>query len=204
MFVCVQDINDIIAKVIKKRKIKKPLVVIGSVGGEDTKQQLQQGHELFMFKQQHLRAVAWIEEKEAFLNNDDVGDSICSVEALLRKHKGFVSTTEKQAVVIEELERKREDLMKDNQHDTDAISNMMKTSKIRMEAVKEKSEQRQRKLEDSKDLHSFLRKVFDIKSWVKEKFQAALAGESLKLWTVTEEMIVIGDAKMTNYCLGET
>ena len=141
---------------------------------EDTKQQLQQGHELFMFKQQHLRAVAWIEEKEAFLNNDDVGDSISSVEALLRKHQGFVSTTEKQAVVIEELERKGEDLMKDNQHDTDAISNMMKTSKIRMEAVKEKSEQRQRKLEDSKDLHSFLRKVFDIKSWVKEKVQVAL------------------------------
>ena len=83
-FVCV------IAKVIKKRKIKKPLVVIGSDGGEDTKQQLQQGHELFMFKQQHLRAVAWIGEKEAFLNNDDVGDSISSVEALLKKHQGFV------------------------------------------------------------------------------------------------------------------
>ena len=27
--------------------------------------------------------------------------------------------------------------------------------------------------------------------------------QSLKLWTVTQEMIVIGDAKMTNCCLGE-
>ena len=141
---------------------------------EDTKQQLQQGHELFMFKQQHLRAVAWIEEKEAFLNNDDVGDSISAVEALLRKHQGFASTTEKQAVVIEELEKKGGDLMKDNQHDTDAISNMMNTSRMRMEGVKEKSEQRLKKLQDSKDLHSFLRKVFDIKSWVKEKVQVAL------------------------------
>ena len=141
---------------------------------EDTKQQLQQGHELFMFKQQHLRAVAWIEEKEAFLNNDDVGDSISAVETLLRKHQGFASTTEKQAVVIEELEKKGGDLMKDNQHDTDAISNMMNTSRMRMEGVKEKSEQRLKKLQDSKDLHSFLRKVFDIKSWVKEKVQVAL------------------------------
>ena len=33
-FVCVKDINDIIAKVIKKRKIKEPLVVIGSDGGQ--------------------------------------------------------------------------------------------------------------------------------------------------------------------------
>ena len=33
-FVCIKDINDIIAKVIKKRKIKKPLVVIGSDGGQ--------------------------------------------------------------------------------------------------------------------------------------------------------------------------
>ena len=141
---------------------------------EDTKQQLQRGHELFMFKQQHIRAVAWIEEKEAFLNNDDVGDSISAVEALLRKHEGFVTTTEKQAVVIEDLEKKGEDLLKSNHHDDDLISNMMKTARGRMEAVKEKSEQRLKKLEDSKDLHLFLRKVFDIKSWVKEKVQVAL------------------------------
>ena len=33
-FVCLKDINDIIAKVIKKRKIKEPLVIIGSDGGQ--------------------------------------------------------------------------------------------------------------------------------------------------------------------------
>ena len=54
---------------------------------EATEQQLVQGHQLFIFKQANLRTVSWIEEKEAFLNNDDLGDSIAAVEALLRKCK---------------------------------------------------------------------------------------------------------------------
>ena len=127
-----------------------------------------------MFKQQHIRAIAWIEEKEAFLNNDDVGDSISTVEILLRKHEGFISTTEKQAVVIEELENKGKMLVERNHYDSDLISNMMKSARVRMDSVKEKSDQRLTKLEDSKDLHLFLRKVYDIKSWVKEKIQVAL------------------------------
>ena len=54
---------------------------------EATEQQLVQGHQLFIFKQANLRTVSWIEEKEAFLNNDDLGDSIAAVEALLRKRE---------------------------------------------------------------------------------------------------------------------
>ena len=116
-----------------------------------------------MYKQQHIRAVAWIEEKEAFLNNDDVGDSISTVEVLLRKHEGFISTTEKQSSVIRELEQKGEQLVEKNHYDADLITNMMKSARVRMDAVKEKSDQRLRKLEESKDLHLFLRKVYDIK-----------------------------------------
>ena len=127
-----------------------------------------------MYKQQHIRAVAWIEEKEAFLNNDDVGDSISTVEALRRKHEGFITTTDKQSTVIQDLEQKGKQLVEKNHYDADLITNMMKSARVRMDSVKEKSEQRLHKLEESKDLHLFLRKVYDIKSWVKEKIQVAL------------------------------
>ena len=66
---------------------------------ERTRVLLLQGNELHSFRQQHLRALAWLEEKEAFLNNDDLGDSLAAVEALVRKHQGFVTTLEKQAKV---------------------------------------------------------------------------------------------------------
>ena len=52
------------------------------------------------FRQQHLRALSWLEEKEAVLNNDDLGDSLAAVEALIRKHEGFTTTLEQQAKVI--------------------------------------------------------------------------------------------------------
>ena len=141
---------------------------------EDTKQQLQQGHELFMFKEQHSRVISWIEEREAFLNNDDVGDSMSAVEALMRKHEGFVTTTDKQADVIADLEKKGEELLRNENYDADTITPMIKTSKSRLETIRDKSDQRLKKLLDSKDLHLFLRKVFDLKSWVKEKIQVAL------------------------------
>ena len=141
---------------------------------EDTKQQLQEGHEMFMFRQQHQRAIAWIEEKEAFLNNEDVGDSMSAVEALLRKHEGFVSTTDKQSIVVADLENKGDTLLKAEKYDSETINNMVRSTKTRMDSIKDKSDQRLQKLQDSKDLHLFLRKVFDLKSWVKEKIQVAL------------------------------
>jgi spectrin beta len=66
---------------------------------ERTRVLLLQGNELHSFRQQNLRALAWLEEKEAFLNNEDLGDSLAGVENLVRKHQGFVTTLEKQAKV---------------------------------------------------------------------------------------------------------
>ena len=37
--------------------------------------------QLIIFRHANLRAVAKIEEKEAFLNNDDLGDSTAAVES---------------------------------------------------------------------------------------------------------------------------
>merc|ERR1711892_485679 len=162
--------DDIAAEIEKTSEIRENV----EQSWEATKHQLQQGHQLFIFKQHHIRTMGWIEEKEAFLNNDDLGDSISAVEALTRKHNGFVKTMEKQGVVIDELEKKGDDLTKNNHFDADIILSMVKSARSRMELVREKCVLRLKKLEDSRCLYQFLRKVYDIKSWVKEKTQVAL------------------------------
>ena len=141
---------------------------------EATEMQLVQCHQLFIFKQANQRTVTWIKEKEAFLNNNDLGDSIAAVEALVRKHDGFVKTMEKQAIIVEELDKKGEELINNDHFDAVKIKEMVEAAKSRMEAVREKCVQRLRKLEESRQLYQFLRKVYDIKSWVKEKTQVAL------------------------------
>merc|ERR1711892_192516 len=162
--------DDIAAEIEKTSEIRENV----EQSWEATKHQLQQGHQLFIFKQHHIRTMGWIEEKEAFLNNDDLGDSISAVEALTRKHNGFVKTMEKQGVVIDELEKKGEDLTKNDHFDADIIISMVKSARSRMELVRDKCSKRLKKLEDSRHLYQFLRKVYDIKSWVKEKTQVAL------------------------------
>ena len=66
---------------------------------ERTRVLLLQGNQLHSFRQQNVRVLAWLEEKEAFLNNEDLGESLAAVENLVRKHQGFVSTLENQAKV---------------------------------------------------------------------------------------------------------
>merc|ERR1712058_6175 len=104
------------------------------------------------------------------------------------KHEAFVSTTEKQSSIIEDMENKGEELMKKNSMDSDIITSMVKNARNRMDAVKEKSEMRMQKLLDSKDLHLFLRKVFDVKTWVKEKIQVALDESYLDFYNLQNKI----------------
>merc|ERR1719300_1072890 len=80
------------------------------------------------------------------------------------------------------------ELMKNNSMDSDIISSIMKNARNRMESVKEKSEIRMQKLLDSKDLHLFLRKVFDVKTWGKEKVQVALDESYLDFYNLQNKI----------------
>ena len=104
--------------------------------------------------------MSWLEEKEAFLNYDDLRDSLNSVEALIRKHEGFIKIMEKQGVCIKEIENSGANLIQDNHYEADEIQELMETpAKQRMIVTKDRCETKKEKLEDSRRLYQFLRKV---------------------------------------------
>lgn len=83
---------------------------------------------------------------------------------------------EKQGVCINELKNSGAKLFQDNHYEADEIQELMETpAKQRMIVTKDRCEMRKEKLEDSRRLYQFLRKVYDIKLWSKEKTQMALA-----------------------------
>ena len=82
--------------------------------------------------------MGWIEEKEAFFNNDDLGDSVAAVEALIIRHDGFVMTLEKQAIIIDELEKKGDDMVSKNHSNADVIRDMLNSVRAQMDFVREK------------------------------------------------------------------
>lgn len=50
---------------------------------------LRDAHQLQLFKAQTEQVETWLSNKEAFLNNDDIGDSYNAVEKLIKKHEAF-------------------------------------------------------------------------------------------------------------------
>lgn len=59
----------------------------------------------------------WLAGKEAFLSNDDLGDSMDTVDNLIKKHNGFETALAAQSDKIEKLQQAADVLLaKDTEH----------------------------------------------------------------------------------------
>ncbi|XP_034253991.1 spectrin beta chain, non-erythrocytic 1 isoform X5 [Thrips palmi] len=140
---------------------------------EDRKQRLTQAHQLQLFREQTDQAHSWLAGKEAFLNNDDVGDSLSSVEALLRKHEDFEKTLVAQLGRVEELEKFAIEILSDHHYDSNAITQKLKSVVSRRDRLKEATAARRKRLQESRQLHQFLRNMYEVEAWLTQKHQVA-------------------------------
>ena len=72
-----------------------------------------------------FQAEATLAKHEAFLNNDDLGDSLAGVQMLVRKHEAFEKTMAAQGSRIEELERYAAELLSSQHYDTVGIQKQL-------------------------------------------------------------------------------
>lgn len=134
---------------------------------------LSQAHQLQVFLEMCEQANSWLASKEAFLNNDDLGDSMASVEVLIKKHESFEKTFEAQGNKIEELDSFGKKLLKGDHYDSDGISKRLKVVTEKRDSLKEAAYQRRLKLQESKSLQQFLRNIYEVEGWISEKLQVA-------------------------------
>ncbi|XP_045137790.1 spectrin beta chain, non-erythrocytic 1-like isoform X9 [Portunus trituberculatus] len=134
---------------------------------------LKQAHQMQVFLEMTEQAKSWLASKEAFLNNDDVGDSLASVEELIKKHEGFEKTFEAQGNKIEQLEAFAKDLLNNDHYDSEGIRRRLKVVLEKRDVLKEKATLRAKKLQESKSLQQFLRNVYEVEGWISEKLQVA-------------------------------
>ncbi|XP_059148013.1 spectrin beta chain, non-erythrocytic 2-like isoform X3 [Physella acuta] len=135
---------------------------------------LTQCHNLQIFKETAEQAEAWIGTKEAFLANEDVGNTLYSVESLIKKQENFEKTTRAQEDRVEELKQFASDLCADQHYATDEINARCQQVLNRRKRMWESSEARKKKLIDSRNYQLFLRNLYDVASWINEKLQVAL------------------------------
>ena len=139
---------------------------------DERKHFLTQSLQLQMFNELLKQSEDWLSSKEAFLNNEDLGESLAGVESLIRKHDNFEKTLLTQQR-IGELSKFADDLVQNSHFDSDNILAKCRAIVTRKDRLLELSKQRKNKLNDSKLFHKFLKIVNEILGWLNEKVKVA-------------------------------
>ncbi|KAM3918253.1 spectrin beta chain, non-erythrocytic 5 [Leptodactylus fuscus] len=135
---------------------------------------LRQARDLQTFFSIVDQSESWLNNKEAFLTNEDLGDSVTSVESLQNKHEKFQKTLDAQMGKIDEMEAFAKQLL-DNQHyDSENIAGKCQAVLERKKKLLSLSEARRKKLEESRQLQKFLKSSYEVGVWMLEKSSIAM------------------------------
>lgn len=129
--------------------------------------------DLQLFYRDTEQAEAWMAKQEAFLANDDLGDSLDSVEALIKKHEDFDKSLAAQEDKIRALDEFAGKLIEGEHYAAEDVAQRKHMLLERRSVLLEKSSVRRQKLEDAYKLQQFERDCDETKGWVNEKLKFA-------------------------------
>uniref|UniRef100_A0A672M0G0 Spectrin alpha chain, non-erythrocytic 1-like n=1 Tax=Sinocyclocheilus grahami TaxID=75366 RepID=A0A672M0G0_SINGR len=134
---------------------------------------LDQCLELQLFNRDCEQAENWMAAREAFLASDDKGDSLDSVEALIKKHEDFDKAINVQEEKIAALQSFADQLISADHYAKPEIFNRRNEVLDRWRRLKAQMIEKRSKLGESQTLQQFSRDVDEIEAWISEKLQTA-------------------------------
>ncbi|XP_041430679.1 spectrin alpha chain, non-erythrocytic 1 isoform X5 [Xenopus laevis] len=137
------------------------------------RQQYEQCMDLQLFYRDTEQVDNWMSKQEAFLLNEDLGDSLDSVEALLKKHEDFEKSLSAQEEKITALDEFATKLIQNNHYAKEDVATRRDALLSRRNALHERALYRRTQLADSFHLQQFLRDSDELKSWINEKMKTA-------------------------------
>jgi spectrin alpha len=129
--------------------------------------------DLQLFYRDTEQADAWMAKQEAFLANDDLGDSLDGVEALIKKHEDFEKSLAAQEEKIKLLDEFATKLIENEHYAADEVAARRDALLQRRNGLYEKATRRRAALEESYKLQTFERDYDETKIWINEKLKAA-------------------------------
>jgi len=129
--------------------------------------------DLQLFYRDTEQADTWMAKQESFLSNEDLGDSLDSVEALIKKHEDFEKSLAAQEEKIKALDEFASKLIEGQHYAAEDVDQRRALLLDRRGALLEKSSQRRALLEDSFRLQQFERDCDETKGWINEKLKFA-------------------------------
>lgn len=89
---------------------------------------------------------------------------MAGVQMLVRKHEAFEKTMVAQGSRFEELERFAAELLANQHYNASGIQKQLDEALGRRDRVREASHQRRKRLEESRELHIFLRNIHEVRN----------------------------------------
>ncbi|XP_052259701.1 spectrin alpha chain-like isoform X3 [Dreissena polymorpha] len=129
--------------------------------------------DLQLFLRDTEQADAWMTKQEAFLANEDLGDSLDSVEALFKKHDDFEMSLAAQEEKIKALDEFATKLIENEHYAADDVAARRDQLLRRRDSLYDASQLRRHLLEESYKFQTFQRDCDETKSWINEKLKTA-------------------------------
>jgi spectrin alpha len=129
--------------------------------------------DLQLFYRDTEQADAWMGKQESFLDSQDLGDSLDSVQNLQKKQEDFDKSLAAQEEKIKALDEFATKLIEGKHYAADAVAKARAFLLERRSALLDKSEQRNILLQDSFNYHQFDRDCDETKGWINEKLKVA-------------------------------
>lgn len=133
---------------------------------------LREANELQQFESHADQIEIWLANKEAFLNNDDIGDSYITVETLIKKHEAFEKLL--QSDNIHQFEQFARKILDKNPTKANTVQSRLNSVLERKQKLLLQSEVRKQKLVESFQLQRLLRNLYEVERWLNQKMQVAL------------------------------
>ncbi|CAD6193236.1 unnamed protein product [Caenorhabditis auriculariae] len=130
---------------------------------------LKQQLDLQLFNREAERIDAATKGHEAFLDFGDLGDSVESVENLLKRHRDLEAKLDAQEARLDAFTRNADDMIKVKHADSAYIDQRRKDVIARRLAVRAAAGERRRRLEASLEYQEMRREAEEMISWMNEK-----------------------------------
>ncbi|EYB99527.1 hypothetical protein Y032_0122g1099 [Ancylostoma ceylanicum] len=129
--------------------------------------------DLQLFYRDTEQAETWMNKQEAFLANQDLGDSLDAVESLIKKHQDFEKSLAAQEEKINALDEFATKLIQGQHYAADDVSRRRQALLDRRRRLMDRAADRARQLHENYKKQTFNRDCDEMESWIKEKLKTA-------------------------------
>nr|XP_004671146.2 spectrin alpha chain, erythrocytic 1 isoform X2 [Jaculus jaculus] len=135
--------------------------------------QYQQCLDFHLFYRDSEQVDSWMSRQEAFLENEDLGNSLGGVQALLQKHDDFEEAFTAQEEKIITLDETATKLIDNDHYDSENIAAIRDGLLARRDALRDRAATRRKLLVDSLMLQQLYQDSDDLKTWINKKKKLA-------------------------------